>query len=68
MDHKRGKDPTPQGRGPDMLHEATLSAPEGYEGEKYENSAPGPEVRKDGVYFLGYKRENASPENRTTQP
>lgn len=68
MDHNRGKDPTPQGRGPDMRRESSLSKPQDYESEKYENSAPGPEVRKDGVFFMGYKRENAYPDNPNTQP
>jgi hypothetical protein len=39
--------------------------PQDYESEKYENSTPGPDVRKDGAYFFGYKRENAQPPERT---
>lgn len=65
MDHQRGKDPTPQGRTPDVVRRQGQTPAEGYESEKYENSAPGHEMRKDGVYFFGYKRENAvQPEER----
>lgn len=60
MDHERGTDPTPQGRHHETVRRTTQTPPNGYESEKYENSTPGPEVREDGVYFLGYKRENAN--------
>lgn len=62
MDHERGKDPTPQGRTPDVVRRSTETPPHGYQSEKYENSTPGPEVREDGAYFFGYKRENARQE------
>ncbi len=64
MDHQGGKDPTPQGRTPHVVDRATQTAPTDTISEKYENSTPGPDVRKDGAYFFGYKRENANPEIR----
>lgn len=60
MDHERGTDPTPQGRGPEVVRHTTQTPPDGYESEKYENSTPGPAVRDDGAYFFGYKRKNAN--------
>lgn len=62
MDHERGKDPTPQGRTPHVVQSPTQTPPTDTLSEKYENSTPGPAARKDGVYFFGYKRENANPE------
>ncbi|HEY3363777.1 MAG TPA: hypothetical protein VGK74_01820 [Symbiobacteriaceae bacterium] len=59
MDHQRGTDPTPQGRTPHFVHHPKLSPPAGFEEGKYENSAPGPAVKEDGVYFFGYKRDEA---------
>jgi hypothetical protein len=56
--HERGADPTPQGRTPQLEQHATQSAAEDSVSEKYENSAPGPDARKDGAYFFGYKRDN----------
>lgn len=57
MDHRRGKDPTPQGRTPDVVRHSTQTPPTDEESQKFANSIPGPDVRKDGTYFLGYKRE-----------
>jgi hypothetical protein len=65
VDHEGGKDPTPQGRIPHQPHQQQHPKPEDYESEKYHNSVPGNEVKKDGVYFFGYKRENAYPPERT---
>jgi hypothetical protein len=66
VDHQRGKDPTPQGRRPTTgPQQHSETPPEGYESEKYENSAPGPAVRQDGAYFFGYKRENAQQPERS---
>jgi len=65
VDHERGTDPTPQGRTPDVVRRPTQTPPTGYESEKYENSTPGPAQREDGVYFFGYKRENARQPERT---
>lgn len=59
MDHQRGKDPTPQGRKTLKDQKGRETPPQGDQEEKYENSAPGPDVREDGAYFFGYKRENA---------
>lgn len=64
MQHERGKDPTPQGREPGAVSRPIKSQATDTVTEKYENSAPGPDVRKDGAYFFGYKRENANPETR----
>lgn len=47
-----------------MVRHQTETPPDGYESEKYENSTPGPDVQKDGVYFFGYKRENATQPER----
>jgi len=65
MDHKRGKDPTPQGRGPAREQPSMLAAGADAD-ERYANSAPGPELMEDGAAFFGYKRENAYP--KRTQP
>lgn len=59
MDHQRGYDPTPQGRTPGTARRSTQTPAQSYESEKYENSTPGPDARKDGVYFFGYKADNA---------
>lgn len=67
MDHKRGNDPTPQGRLPGHDQPSPLQATTDVE-ERYANSAPGPDQMKDGAAFFGYKRENAHPERSTTQP
>lgn len=67
MDHKRGKDPTPQGRVPGREQSSQISA-SGDVDEKYANSAPGPEQMEDGAAFFGYKRENADPKRPDTQP
>ncbi|HYF76436.1 MAG TPA: hypothetical protein VD973_04865 [Symbiobacteriaceae bacterium] len=65
MDHQGGKDPTPQGRTPDVVRRRQHPAPTEYEEEKYVNSAPGPAEQADGAYFYGYKRENAVQPERT---
>lgn len=65
MDHQHGKDPTPQGRTPDVVNRQQHKPAQGFEEAKYVNSAPGPENQKDGVYFFGYKRENAVQPERT---
>ena len=65
MDHERGKDPTPQGRTPDVVRRPDHPKPTEYEEEKYVNSAPGPDAKKDGAWFYGYKRENATQPERT---
>lgn len=65
MDHQRGKDPTPQGRTPDVVQVPKHPSPTEYEEEKYLNSTPGPAAQKDGVFFFGYKRENATQPERT---
>lgn len=65
MDHERGKDPAPQGRTPDVVRRSQHPKPTGYEEEKYVNSTPGPGTQKDGVWFYGYKRENATQPERT---
>lgn len=67
--HERGKDPTPQGRMPRANrprphHPIDTGTDEG----KYLSSEPGPGVKKDGVWFYGYKKENAYPDNPETQP
>ncbi|HYF93154.1 MAG TPA: hypothetical protein VD969_13060 [Symbiobacteriaceae bacterium] len=67
MDHEHGKDPTPQGRTPDVVRRSQHPKPSGYEEEKYVNSTPGPEAQDDGVWFYGYKRENAYQPERTEQ-
>lgn len=67
MDHKRGKDPTPQGRVPGRDEPGKLR-PGADADERYANSAPGPELMEDGAAFYGFKRENAHPERKTTQP
>jgi hypothetical protein len=59
VDHRRGKDPTPQGRTPDVVRRPDQTPATDATSEKYENSAPGPSAREDGVYFFGYKNENA---------
>lgn len=65
MDHQQGKDPTPQGRTPSIMPPIkSQTPPQDYESEKYENSTPGPDTRKDGVYFFGYKRELPPEETR----
>lgn len=68
MEHEGGKDPTPQGRIPGVRTAPHGGTAEDVEAEKYHNSAPGPQVREDGAYFLGYKRENAYPGDATKQP
>lgn len=56
MNRRHGTDPTPQGRkaARRQSHETPPTEPVS---QRYENSAPGPDVRKDGVYFFGYKRD-----------
>ncbi len=68
MNHRKGTDPTPQGRTPDVVRRRTQTPPEGYISERYENSAPGPDVRKDGAYFFGYKREGVHDPEPEAQP
>ena len=52
MGHRRGTDPTPQGRAP-----GRQVPPAGLQQEpKYYHSAPGPDARRDGVFFYGYKK------------
>lgn len=67
MDHKRGKDPTPQGRMPGREQPSQIQASTEVD-ERYANSAPGPEQMEDGAAFFGYKRENAYPKRPNTQP
>jgi len=61
MDHQGGKDPTPQGRTPDVVRRRTQTPPDGPASQRYEDSAPGPQTQADGAYFFGYKREGTVP-------
>lgn len=62
MDHRRGKDPIPQGRIPGRKDDGSPASINDPVSEKYENSAPGPDAKKDGAYFFGYKREGIKQE------
>lgn len=68
MDHERGKDPTPAGRKPEMVHQPAHPKPTDTVAEKYASSAPGPDLLDDGAAFFGYKRENGYPSNPAKQP
>lgn len=58
MNHRGGKDPTPQGRTPKQAPGRGTQTPTGSPvSERYEDSMPGPAVREDGTYFFGYKRD-----------
>jgi hypothetical protein len=67
VDHRRGTDPTPQGRNPEIVGRQTQTPTTDSVSEKYENSTPGPSVQEDGTYFFGYKRENAYPRDVTKE-
>lgn len=59
-DHQAGKDPSPQGRTPDVHRVGHDNSDLDPETQRFENSVPGPDVRQDGVYFYGYKGHHTS--------
>lgn len=59
MDHRRGTDPTPQGRTPNKVRHSDQKSPANEAEAKYESSAPGPDAMKDGAAFYGFKNEQA---------